>query len=82
MFTVYVLKSIRNGKRYVGYTGKDAYVRLCEHNGGSYTFTRHNRPFVLCYIEHYDIKTEAIKRERFLKSGKGREFLDNVILRA
>jgi putative endonuclease len=78
MFTVYVLKSLRNNKRYIGYTSKTAEVRLSEHNGGSNTFTRQNGPFVLIYTEPYEEKHLAILREKFLKSGKGREFLDTL----
>ena len=79
MFTVYAIKSIKNQKRYVGYTGKDASDRLKEHNNGVSKFTRQNRPFVLIYKEIFGNKTKAIKREKFLKSGKGREFLDRQL---
>ncbi len=79
MFTVYVLKSLKNNKRYVGYTSKSGAVRLAEHNSGTNKFTRHNKPFVLTYSEEFDTKTEALIREKFLKSGKGREFLDKEI---
>jgi putative endonuclease len=79
MFRIYVLKSLRNGKRYAGYTSKTAEDRLAEHNSGTNSFTRQNKPFILVYTEEYSTKTEAVKREKFLKSGKGREFLDKVI---
>ena len=65
MFTVYVLKSLRNSKRYVGYTSKNASARLKEHNHGTNKFTKQNGPFELCRQELYSIKTEAIKRENF-----------------
>lgn len=80
MFTIYVLKSLKNRKRYVGYTSKTAEKRLVEHNSDSNIFTRQNKPFVLVYTEEYVTKTEAIKREKFLKSGQGRKFLDKIIL--
>jgi putative endonuclease len=79
MFNVYVLKSLKNGKRYVGYTRKTAEKRLTEHNSSINTFTRQNKPFVLIYTEEYQTKIEAMKREKFLKSGQGRKFLDNTI---
>jgi len=79
MFRIYVLKSLKNGKRYVGYTGKTAEKRLAEHNSGVNIFTRQNKPFVLIYTEEYQTKIEAMKREKFLKSGQGRKFLDNTI---
>ena len=76
MFTVYVLKSLRNGKRYVGSTEKEALIRLREHNYGSNKWTRENGPFKLIYTEQFEIKSEALKREKFLKSGQGRKWLD------
>lgn len=79
MFTVYVLKSGKNGKRYVGYTGKDPSIRLQEHNAGSNKFTSHNRPFTLIHTESFDSKTDAIRREHFLKSGQGRKQLDDML---
>ena len=78
MFNVYVLKSIRNNKRYIGYTSKAASIRLREHNTGSNKFTSQNGPFVLIYSEVLPDKTSARKRENFLKSGQGRKFLDNL----
>jgi putative endonuclease len=78
MYTVYVLKSLRNDKRYVGYTSKTVEVRLKEHNSGSNKFTSQNGPFTLIYTEDYETKTDAIRREKFLKSGKGRKFLDSL----
>ena len=79
MFYTYVLKSLLNGKRYAGYTSKDPRLRLCEHNSGANTWTRANKPFELVYFEEYLDKTEAIKRELFLKSGQGRKFLDDIL---
>lgn len=78
MFNVYVLRSLKNGKRYVGYTSRSVQERLTEHNSGKATFTRQNGPFVLIYTEEYQTKNEAMKREKFLKSGQGRKFLDCI----
>lgn len=78
MFNVYVLKSLRNNKRYIGYTSKDVKIRLKEHNTGSNKFTSQNGPFVVLFSEVLLNKTSAIKREKFLKSGQGRKFLDNL----
>ena len=78
MYIVYVLKSKRNNKRYVGYTSKNINERLEEHNSGSNQFTRQNKPFTILHTEKYENKREAIKRERFLKSGQGRKFLDGI----
>lgn len=76
MFIVYVLKSLKNSKRYIGQTSKNVFDRLHEHNTGSNIWTRQNGPFNVIYSEEYDNKTEAIRREHFLKSGQGRKWLD------
>jgi putative endonuclease len=81
IFTVYVLKSIKNGKRYVGYTGKTADERLHDHLTGSNPWTRANGPFHIVHTEEFGDKTEAIRRENYLKSGIGREWLDTFIPR-
>ncbi|MFH1551500.1 MAG: GIY-YIG nuclease family protein [bacterium] len=81
MFHVYVLKSLKNNKMYVGCTSKKPEIRLVEHNSGSNKWTRANNPFVLIYKESYGDKTIALKRESFLKSGQGRKFLDLIIPR-
>ncbi|MDD3607868.1 MAG: GIY-YIG nuclease family protein [Candidatus Moranbacteria bacterium] len=79
MFTVYVLRSLKNSKRYVGYTSKDSLERLREHNCGCNKWARENKPFRLIYTEKYEIKKEAIRGENFLKSGRGRKWLDENI---
>jgi len=79
MTFVYVLKSLRNGKRYVGSTNLLPKDRLKEHNYGANKFTKGNGPFELMYQESYSNKTEARKRENFLKSGVGRKNLDQIL---
>ena len=78
MYDVYVLKSEKDGIRYAG-SGKDALERLRRHNKGDYRFTKGHRPWRLIYKENYGSRSEAVQRERFLKSGQGRKFLDEVI---
>ena len=79
MFTVYVLRSQKNNKRYVGHTSKESLVRLKEHNCGHNKWARTNKPFILIHTEDWPDKTSAIKRENFLKSGQGRKWLDENI---
>ena len=75
MFYVYVLQSQKNNKKYIGLTSKDVLIRLNGHNLGTNQWTRNNRPLNLIYYEQYDGEAFARKRERFLKSGNGREVL-------
>ena len=78
MFYVYVLKSLRNNKRYTGFSGQDPSVRLVEHNCGKNSYPRRNRPFVLLHSEEFVSEDQARRRERFLKTGQGRRFLDRL----
>jgi putative endonuclease len=79
MFRVYVLRSLKNKKRYIGQTSKDVFNRLLEHNRNCNKWTKENGPFKLIYFEEYESRKEAIKREHFLKSGQGRKWLDENI---
>ena len=81
MYTVYVLKSLRDGKQYTGYSS-DVNRRILEHNSGKTESTRRRRPFELIYTEEYQSEEEAKERERFLKSGKGREELKKLLVGA
>ena len=79
MYYVYILKSKKNSKRYTGCTSKYPTVRLKEHNSGTDNWTRQNGPFKLVYSETFESKREALRREKFLKTGVGRRFLDKII---
>ena len=67
---------MKNNKRYVGFTEKEVEKRLREHNSGGNKWTKTNKPFKLICVEEYSDKTEAIQREKFLKTGQGRKWLD------
>jgi putative endonuclease len=75
MFTVYVLYSSAFDKIYVGYTS-DIEQRLISHNElGKKGWTIKFRPWTLVYREDYVTKTEAMKREKELKTATGRNFI-------
>ena len=79
MFWIYVLKSHRDGRSYVG-SGADVEERLRRHNRGDYRYTKGHRPWSVVYRESYAARPEAVKRERFLKSGVGRKQLKELLL--
>ena len=79
MFNVYVLKSLRNGKRYIGFTANSLSKRLRWHRLGLTAWTKQNGPFELIHAEEFNNKEQALKRERFFKTGNGRKTL-NLIL--
>lgn len=78
MYHVYILQSQKDLKFYAGLTN-DLERRLTEHNGGYVKPTRGRRPLVIVYSEKCDNLVSARAREKFFKSGAGREFRDNVL---
>ena len=81
MFFVYVLRSTIDQKLYIGYT-RDIKKRLNDHNSGCVSSTKARKPLELIFKEAYGIKQEAQKRERFLKSGAGHEYIGKKLLRS
>jgi putative endonuclease len=79
MCTVDVLKSFKNGKRYVGFTSKSISTRLNWHRWGLTAWTKQNGPFQLIYSEQCTEKEKALKREKYFKTGQGRRTLDILI---
>jgi len=70
MYYVYVLRSVQGKFHYIGHSG-DIYSRLKLHNAGKVRATKAHRPYTLIYFEEYQTKSEAQKREYYLKRGKG-----------
>lgn len=79
MYFVYFLKSVKNGKTYVGYTSQDVFTRLKQHNCGVNSWTKQNRPFELIYNEKYYCKEDARSRELFYKTGFGKKIKKIII---
>ncbi|MFA9289255.1 MAG: GIY-YIG nuclease family protein [Weeksellaceae bacterium] len=77
MFTVYAIKSSKDGRIYVGLTG-NLTRRLSEHNAGQVFSTKGFRPWNLIYQEQAINRLEARKREKYLKSGVGKEYLKSI----
>jgi putative endonuclease len=78
MHVVYVLKSLKKKYFYVGMTN-NIERRLIQHNTGQSSSTEPYRPLVLVLKETYDSRQKARDREKYLKSGVGREYLKRVI---
>ena len=73
-FYVYVLESLKDGKRYIGYTS-DLRRRIEEHQKGKSYSTRPRLPMKLIYFEACTNKEDAERREGYLKATGGRRFL-------
>ncbi|WP_282134424.1 GIY-YIG nuclease family protein [Seonamhaeicola maritimus] len=71
---VYVLFSLKDGKKYTGYT-KDLSSRFEAHQKGKVKSTKHRRPFKLVYFEGCLSQEDALKREKYLKTHYGKMYL-------
>jgi len=78
MWHVYVLISKRDGDKYVGMTN-NLQRRITMHNTGKVFATRNRHPFYPIYIESYLNQRDAAAREKFLKSGWGKNYLHRAL---
>jgi len=74
MFYTYVIKSRDKDYFYKGHC-EDLIRRLKEHNSGRTCSNKHYAPFDLVYYEVFEIREEAINREKYFKSAAGRRYL-------
>jgi putative endonuclease len=77
-YFIYAIKSSFDGRIYVGFTS-DLVNRLKEHNKGKTRSTKGFRPWSLIYKEAAETREEARNREKYLKSGSGKEFLKKIM---
>ena len=78
MYFVYVLKSLKDSRLYKGMTN-NIDRRVYERNLGKHKSTKPYRPWKLVHHEIFGFREEARKREIYLKSGIGREFLKKIL---
>lgn len=70
MFVVYILYSINLNKYYIGQTD-NLENRLSRHNAGKVTSTKNGKPWIIKYVEKFNNRNDAYKRELQIKSYKG-----------
>ncbi|MBI2327472.1 GIY-YIG nuclease family protein [Candidatus Curtissbacteria bacterium] len=85
MYTVYVIKSESTGKIYIGQTAVKV-TRLKRHNKelpyNPKGFTAKNvGPWRIVYEETFETRTEALKKEKYLKSHVGRDYIRKTLAR-
>jgi putative endonuclease len=73
-FYVYVLESLKDSKKYIGYTS-NLKRRLEEHLTGKTFSTKFRLPFKLIYFEGCLHSEDAKRREKYLKTTQGNRFL-------
>lgn len=69
-YFIYILKSLKDNKHYIGMT-QDIDTRLWYHNSGKVRSTKNRIPFKLLYSEEHPNRLVAREREKYLKSYKG-----------
>ena len=79
MYTIYVIQSQKDGRLYVGMTA-DLETRIKYHNQGRVFSTKGFIPWKLVYTEKVGDRPSARKREKYLKSGCGKEYLKKTII--
>ena len=78
-FVDYILYSEKFNKNYTGFTS-NLIERFKSHNFiGTKGHTLKFRPWKVIHVEFFPSKAEAMKREKYLKTGIGREFIKNLI---
>ncbi len=74
MYYTYVLKSEQDGNLYYGYSA-DLAQRFERHTQGKVASTKDRRPLKLIYYEACHTKADAVQREKYFKTFRGRQFL-------
>ncbi len=78
---VYILYSAKHHKKYYGQTS-NLIARFKDHNDlGRKGWVRKFRPWEVVYVEFFDNKAEALEKEIFFKSGRGREWIKSNIFK-
>ena len=80
-FCVYILYSAKHSKTYCGQTS-NLIARFKDHNElGKKGWVKNFRPWKVVHVEVFANRSDAIKREKFLKSGKGRDWITANLLK-
>ena len=75
---VYILQSQSNDRYYIG-SCADIVKRLERHNAGATSSTKACRPWKVVYSERFNDKSEALKRENYIKRMKSRKYIEGLM---
>ena len=78
MCWVYILRSGKDGRFYIGST-KDLERRLARHSAGRVPATRARLPLALVYSERYPTLALAYRREKEIKAEKSALFIERLV---
>ncbi len=78
MYYVYILRSIKFDRLYIGYT-TNLQSRFCLDNSGRVFSTKPYLLWVLIFYEAYIKSADAKRREKYLKTAKGRTTIKTML---
>ena len=79
MYTVYILYSSLADKFYIGYTGESVETRLQKHLANHKGFTSKQQDWELVHTEIYELKKDAMKREKEIKNWKSKKMIEKLL---
>ena len=74
----YILYSETRDRYYIG-SCADLQIRLSRHNAGATPSTKSGRPWKIVYHESFADRSNALKRENYLKRMKSRIYIEKLI---
>ena len=77
-YYVYILRSLKDRLFYIGYSD-DLRTRVSDHNKGKNLSTKNHLPMELIFYESFPTKMDALKRERYCKTTKGKVTLRQML---
>jgi len=77
---IYILLSEKDKGIYIGST-RDLIKRFKQHSNGKVQSTKSRRPLKLIYSEEFDSYSAAFKREKYLKTGTGRDWIKQNVFK-
>ena len=78
MHYVYIIQAGANGSYYVGST-HNVKERLKRHNEGRSPYTKSKENWQIVYVEEFETSSEAIAREKEIKSKKSRKYIEYLV---
>ena len=76
-YFAYILEC-EDGSLYKGFS-KDLFQRIDQHLAGQGAkWTKEHKPVSIIHFEEFDTEKEAVEREKYFKSGSGREWINQI----
>ena len=79
IFTTYILYSSSVDSYYIGYTGDEIEERLRKHNSNHKGYTGKANDWLVVHSEIFQVKSDAIRREKEIKNWKSRQMIEKLI---